>query len=224
MEPSPRPWNQIFLGLVGILVVLGGVLGSMNGVPETVSIFVIIVGGGLVVLAAFWSRARKVKLGKDGFELELDAAEKKLRQGDVVDADDVPAAVEAVKEAVSQFGTPAAGEGQPQEIVRPQAELQPADPRWRLGRNVQLVDDAVVTMATLTNAEVGQVRAEIARMSNPGFREEDDPRAIRPGDHGRSYRVRKVRGTDLRLWYRPLNEDHPQTLVVMAIQRQGERF
>ncbi|OBB90340.1 hypothetical protein A5779_26285 [Mycolicibacterium peregrinum] len=88
---------------------------------------------------------------------------------------------------------------------------------------MQLVDDAVVTMATLSNAEVGLVRTEIARMSNPGFREEDDPRAIRPGDQGRSYRVRKVPGTDLRLWYRPLNEDHPETLVVMLIQRQGER-
>ena len=84
---------------------------------------------------------------------------------------------------------------------------------------MQLVDDAVVTIATLTNHERVQVQTEIARMSHPDFREEDEPRAIRAGDQGRSYRVHKVPDSNLRLWYRPLNEDHPETLVVMVIEK-----
>jgi hypothetical protein len=226
-EQNSKPWNQIFLGLVGVLVIVGGGFGSLKGVPEAVAIFVVIVGFALVVLAGFWSRAKKVKLGKDGFELELDAAEKKLQQGDLVDADNVPAAVEAVKEAVSQFGTPTVSQGPSPEGIappeQPESELPDERRPWRLGRNVVLVDDAVVTMAKLENAEAVQVQVEIARMSHPDFREEDDPRAIRSGDQGRSYRVHTVPGTDLRLWYRPLNDDRPETLVVMLIQRQGER-
>ncbi|WP_236734764.1 hypothetical protein [Mycolicibacterium peregrinum] len=225
-QSNSTPLNQLFLGGVGVLVIAGAIFGSVKGVPDAVAVAGVIAGFALIVCAAFASRIKKIVLAKDKVEFELDAAEKKLEQGEVVDAEQVPAAVEAVKEAVSQFGVPTVSqEPAPQEVTPPQppSQQEPSSQQWRLGRNVQLVDDAVVTMATLSNAEVGLVRTEIARMSNPGFREEDDPRAIRPGDQGRSYRVRKVPGTDLRLWYRPLNEDHPETLVVMLIQRQGER-
>lgn len=207
---------------------MAAIFGFFKGLNATVAIFLIIVGGGLVILAAFWSRVNgPVGLTKDGFSIPIDAAnraEQQLQQGKVVDADDTLGIVDTFEAVLSQHGARAVKEGQPpREIAPPQQEPEQEPtaepPRWRLGRNVQLVDDAVVTIATLTNHERVQVQTEIARMSHPDFREEDDPRAIRAGDQGRSYRVHKVPDSNLRLWYRPLNEDHPETLVVMVIEK-----
>ncbi|MGY4869792.1 hypothetical protein [Mycolicibacterium elephantis] len=107
------------------------------------------------------------------------------------------------------------------------ARAEPAPPPRRevnaRTRSVQLVDDAVVTMGTLTADERRSVLTEIARMSGPEFQPESDPKAIRRGDGGRAYHVRRVGGTNLRLWYRPLKEDEPSSpLVVMVIERKGE--
>jgi hypothetical protein len=89
---------------------------------------------------------------------------------------------------------------------------------------VQLLDDAVATMATLSNYERVQVQTAIARMSSAGFQERLDPRAIRAEDQGRTYYVHRVPNTNIRLWYRPLDEDHPETLTVVVIEKMGERI
>ncbi|OHU35945.1 hypothetical protein BKG80_19720 [Mycobacteroides chelonae] len=86
---------------------------------------------------------------------------------------------------------------------------------------MQIVQDAVVALSTLTMNERNQTQAEIARMNRLDFDERSDPRAIRTGDQGRSYRVHKVPGTNIRLWYRPLGGDDPNTLVIMAVEKRG---
>lgn len=93
-------------------------------------------------------------------------------------------------------------------------------------RNVILVDDAVIRMATLNLREQSLIQAEIARMSNLDFRPEADLQGHRRGGGGRAYFVHKVTGSpNLRLWYRRLDKrspDDPETLAVMAIDRKGE--
>jgi hypothetical protein len=139
-------------------------------------------------------------------------AEKQVADGQVVAGADVEGARKAVEEALSKYNVTQFGN----------ATLTQSPPPAQ-ARDVQVVADAVATMATLSDDEADRVEAEIARMSRPDFREESDPRAIRAGDQGRSYRVHMVPKTDLRLWYRPLDEKHPETLLVMVIQRKGER-
>jgi hypothetical protein len=105
----------------------------------------------------------------------------------------------------------------------PRAEETALEQPPRTGRRVQLVDDAVFTAGTLTREEQRLVQMEVARMSSPDFQPETDPKAIRRGDGGRSYRVRRVADTDLRLWYRPLTEDDAGSpLVVMVIEKGKE--
>jgi hypothetical protein len=196
----------------------------------------------------------QVGLTTEGFSIPIGAAnraEQQLEDGKFVAADETSNVVRGLEAVLSQHsprgvtqkiriddigGSKVAeaigsvsGERPPRGIAPPQQDSEQqqhtqAPGRWRLGRNVVLVDDAVVTLAQLSNPERVQVQAEMARMGYPNFREEDDPRAIRAGDQGRSYRVHEVPDSDLRLWYRPLNEDHPDTLAVMGIQRKGERI
>ncbi|WP_441961466.1 hypothetical protein [Mycolicibacterium houstonense] len=231
-ENKPKPWSQIFLGSLAIVVLVGGFVGALKGLPELLASLLFIAGVLLAVLAAFWSRIQgTVEFTKDGAKIPIGAArraEEQAQRGEFVAAEKVPAAVEAVEDAVSQFGTPTVSQLRPhgseerspaprQEEPDSRAAEEPS--RISRGRNVQLVDDAVVTMATLTDHERSQVQAEIARMSHPDFREEADARGIRVRERGRSYRVHRVPNTDLRLWYRPLNEDQPETLVVMVISK-----
>lgn len=92
-------------------------------------------------------------------------------------------------------------------------------------RNVVLVDDAVIRMATLTADEQSSIMVEIARMSHRDFQPESDRSAHRRASGGRAYYVHKVPGSDLRLWYRQLdkrNPTDPETLAVMVIDRKGE--
>jgi hypothetical protein len=93
-------------------------------------------------------------------------------------------------------------------------------------RNVILVDDAVLKMATLNPTEQSLVQAEVARMSNPEFRPESDRRGHRRGGGGRAYFVHEVTGSpDIRLWYRRLENSRPtdpETLAVMVVDRKGE--
>lgn len=92
-------------------------------------------------------------------------------------------------------------------------------------RNVLLVDDAVIRMATLPADEQSSVMAEIARMSHRDFQPESDQRGHRRGSGGHAYYVHKVPRSDLRLWYRQLDKRNPtdlETLAVMVIDRKGE--
>jgi hypothetical protein len=210
-QQVPKPWSQIFLGVVAVLLFVSAIAGSFNGLDDKVVGGVIGAGVILAGLAAFFPRIQGVlKLGKN-IEIPVAAsdAEKQIKQGRVVDEDELEAAMKALEETLSrtakaieetlsrhnapQVGTPTVTQG-------------PPSPKRR---SVALVDDAVVAMVQLEPSEQVRVRKEIARMSRPDFREEDDPRAIRAGDQGRSYRVHRVPETNLRLWYRPLSEDQP---------------
>lgn len=214
-QENSKPWSQIFLGLVAVLLFGCAVVGSLKGLHAAVAIFLVIAGGGLAILAAFWSRVQgPVGFTRDGFSIPINAAnraEKQIEQGRLVDENKLEAASKALEEALSRYNTSRVG--------TPTVTQGP--PSAPTNRSVALVDDAVVTMATLDPREHALVRNEIARMSRSDFREEDDPRAIRAGDQGRSYRVHNVPNSNLRLWYRPLSEHHPDRLVVMVIEKKG---
>jgi hypothetical protein len=55
-------------------------------------------------------------------------------------------------------------------------------------------------------------------MRTSDFQIQADPE-MTAGEEDRSYRVHNVPDTDLRVWYRPLSEEEPDTLVVMVIER-----
>jgi hypothetical protein len=212
-EHKKKPLNQVFLGVVGILLLVAAVVGSLKGLPDAVAIAMLLLGGSLVALAAFWSRIQgTVELSKDGLKFPVgavDRGEKQLEQSKVVDAESIGQRVEALEWLLRAETWPPIFGG----TVLPSA---PAGPQTR---NVQLVDDAVATMLTLTDRERTQVEAEIARISQLDFQVGADPRAIRPGDHGRSYHVHKVPDTTIRLWYRQSDTD-PEALVVMVIEKK----
>ncbi|MGL5440991.1 MAG: hypothetical protein ACRDDJ_00745 [[Mycobacterium] stephanolepidis] len=216
-ENATSPWSQIFLGLLATLVFCGAFLGALNGLSDAVAIAAFLVGGGLAALAAFWDRIEgPFSWTKDGIRFIIAAAERKLQRGGAtIEADKVGDAAEAIQEAVSQFGT-SSEVGTP--TTTKSALPQGTSPN---GRNIQIVEDAVVALSTLTVNERTQTQAEIARMSRPDFDEQSDPRGIKARDQGRSYRVHKVPGTNVRLWYRTLDGDDPNALVIMAIEKMG---
>ncbi|WP_100453933.1 hypothetical protein [Mycobacteroides abscessus] len=211
-DGTSTPWCQVFLGGQGALLLVGAMVGALIGLPVPVAICALVVGGGLSTLASFWERVEgNVGFTKEGFNATIAAAETSLQRGGakMIAADKVDDATEAIEEAVSQFGTPTVTKG----------ALPPGtSPK---GRNIQIIEDAVVALSTLTQSERTQTQAEIARMNRLDFDEQSDPRAIRTGDQGRSYRVHKVPGTNVRLWYRPLGGDDPDTLVIMAVEKRG---
>ncbi|MBF9435468.1 hypothetical protein HA133_05945 [Mycobacteroides chelonae] len=218
-ENTPKPWNQIFLGLLAVMVFGGAFFGALNGLPQSVALGAFIAGGALAALAAFGGRVEgPFSWTSDGVRFTIAATEKKLQRGGVqmIAADKVDDATEAIEEAVSQFGTPPSAVGTP--TITKSALPPGTSPS---GRNIQIVQDAVVALSTLTMNERNQTQAEIARMNRLDFDERSDPRAIRTGDQGRSYRVHKVPGTNIRLWYRPLGGDDPNTLVIMAVEKRG---
>lgn len=223
-EQPPKPWRQVFLGVLAVAMLSGGLVGPLNGLPQSVAISAFIIGAFLAVLATFWERVEgQIGLTKDGFGVGVTAAgEEKLEQGTtVVGAGKVAAATEAVQEAiqeaVSRFGTPTSAAGTP--TVTKGALPPGTSPK---GRNIQIIEDAVVALSTLAENERIRTQAEIVRMNHLDFDERSDPKAIRAGDHGHSYRVHKVPGTSVRLWYRPLDEEEqPGTFVIIAVEQRG---
>jgi hypothetical protein len=185
---------------------------------EAVTITLLVIGGGLGAIAAFAPRVEGiVEFGKDGFKFPVRArsAEKQIQQGKLIDADDLSKTLEDIKAALSPVGTPtitqeppramSSGETEP-DSVRAHTDTSAESAAPPAQRKVSLVDDAVVEMLALTAEERNLVRAEVVRMGHPDFREESDPRAIRRGDAGRSYRVHKVPQSNIRLWYRRLDK------------------
>jgi hypothetical protein len=85
-------------------------------------------------------------------------------------------------------------------------------------REVRMVPEALMGLVGLSEEDRNRVFLQVLMMRTPDFHVEADP-VITGGDEGRSYRVRTVPDTDLRLWYRPLSEEEPDTLVVMVIER-----
>ncbi|MBF9349420.1 hypothetical protein [Mycobacteroides chelonae] len=211
-------WSQVFLGVLGVAMVCGGFVGSLNGLPDQVAGAAVLIGGALAALSAFFKRVEgRVDISKSGIGFTITAAERTLqRGGTTIKMDKIGDATEAIEEAVSQFGTPPSAVGTP--MITKSALPPGTSPS---GRNIQIVQDAVVALSTLTMNERNQTQAEIARMNRLDFDERSDPRAIRTGDQGRSYRVHKVPGTNIRLWYRPLGGDDPNTLVIMAVEKRG---
>ncbi|SHR38452.1 hypothetical protein [Mycobacteroides abscessus] len=218
-DGTSTPWCQVFLGGQGALLLVGAMVGALIGLPVPVAICALVVGGGLSTLASFWERVEgNVGFTKEGFNATIAAAETRLQRGGtkMIAAGKVGAATEAMRAAVSEFGTPTGEVGTP--TTSKSALPQGSSPN---GRNIQIIQDAVVDLSTLPVDERAKTQAEIVRMSGPDFDEESDPRAIKTRDQGRSYRVHKVPGTDVRLWYRPLDGDDPDALVIMAVEKRG---
>jgi hypothetical protein len=218
---------QILLGDLGVLLLAAGAWGYFGGQNDKIAGgFFVLVGLVLVVLAAFYSRVDgivelgllKIPMGK------ARRAEKQIEQGQVVAGSNLEGAGKVLEEAltrynVSQFGTPTVT----QEPALSKTEgTRNVDRGSLAGRNVLLVEDAVITMATLTPHQQVLVRTEVARMSRPDFQTYLDLRATRPGDEGRSYRMHRVPESDIRLWYRQKSESEPHTLYVMVIENLGE--
>jgi hypothetical protein len=241
--------GQILLGGLGVLLLAAGAWGYFVGQNDKIAGgFFVLVGLLLVVLAAFYSHVDGiVELGLLKIPMvKARRAEKQIEQGQLVAEDNLEGARNALEEAlsrynVSQFGTatvtqePALSEteGTPNaDAERASSESTTdteressytnADRGPRLGHNVLLVEDAVITMATFTPHQQVLVRTEVARMSRPDFQTHLDLRATRPSDTGRSYRMHRVPESDIRLWYRQKSESEPHTLYVMVIENMGE--
>lgn len=224
--------GQILLGVLGVLLLAAGVWGYFGGQNDKIAGgFFVLVGLLVVLLAAFYSRIDgivelgflKIPMGK------ARRAEKQIEQGQVVAGNNLEGARKALDEAlsrynVSQVGTPTVTrESALSGTALSEAEGTPnADRGQRLGRNVLLVEDAVITMATLTPHQQVLVGTEVTRMSRPDFQTQLDLRATRPGDTGRSYRMHRVPESDIRLWYRQKSEYEPDTLYVMVVENTGE--
>jgi len=228
--------GQILLGGVGVLLLAAGVWAYFGGQNDKIAGgFFVLVGLVLVVLAAFYSQVDGlVDLGLLKIPMvKARRAEKQIEQGQVVAGNNLEGAKKALEEAlsrynVSQFGTPTiTQEPAPPDTegtLKADAESSDtiADRGPRLGRNVLLVEDAVITLATLTPHQQVLVDTEVARMSRPEFRTHLDLRATRPGDAGRSYRMHRVPESDIRLWYRQKSASEPHTLYVIVIENTGQ--
>ena len=215
--------GQILLGGLGVVLLAAGMWAYFGGQNDKIAGgFFVLAGLLLVVLAAFYSRVDGiVELGLLKIPMvKARRAEKQVEQGQVVAGTNLEAAGKALEETLSrynlsQFGTPTVTQ-------EPAFSDTNANRGPRPGRDVLLVEDAVFTMATLTPHEQVLVRTEVARMSRPDFRTDLDPRATRPGDAVRSYRMHRVPEADIRLWYRQKSESELHTLYVMVIEKTGE--
>jgi hypothetical protein len=228
--------GQILLGGVGVLLLAAGVWAYFGGQNDKIAGgFFVLVGLVLVVLAAFYSQVDGlVDLGLLKIPMvKARRAEKQIEQGQIVAGNNLEGAKKALEEAlsrynVSQFGTPTVTQepapSDTESTLKADAESSDtiADRGPRLGRNVLLVEDAVITIATLTPHQQVLVDTEVARMSRPEFRTHLDLRATRPGDAGRSYRMHRVPESDIRLWYRQKSASEPHTLYVIVIENTGE--
>ncbi len=216
--------GQILLGGLGVLLLAAGAWGYFGGQNDKIAGgFFVLVGFLVVVLAAFYSRIDGiVELGLLKIPIvKARRAEKQIEEGRLVAGNNLEEARKALEEALSlsrysdsQFGPTAVTQESASSDTN--ANHVPCP-----GRNVLLVEDAVITMATLTPHEQVLVRTELARMTLPGFRTNLDLRATRPGDTGRSYRMHRVPESDIRLWYRQKSESEPYTLYVMVIENMG---
>lgn len=213
--------GQILLGGSGVLLLaagLWGYFGAQNG--KIAGGFFVLFGLLLAILAAFYSRIDGiVELGLLKIpRFKARRAEKQIEQGQLVAGNNLERARTALEETLSRYnvspsGTPAVT----QEPAPSETEGTPYP-----GREVLLVEDAVLTMATLTPHEQVLVRTEVARMSRPDFRTDLDLRSTRPDDAARSYLMHRVPECDVRLWYRHKSESEPDTLYLVVIEKTGE--
>lgn len=205
--------GQLMLGGLGLVLLVAGLLAYFIGTNDKiVGGFFVLTGLVVGVLAAFFSRTdRLVELGL----LRLPAgkarrAERKVEQGRVVFGNRLEAATKALEETLAHHHVAPASTGDLDAGCGPGP-----------GAQVLLAEDAVFTMATLAPQEQVLVRAEVDRMSRPDFPMKLDPRATRPGETERSYRMHRVPDTDIRLWYRRGGEPEPYSLYVMVIENLG---
>ena len=205
--------GQLLLGGLGLVLLGAGLLAYFIGPNDKiVGGFFVLTGLVLGVLAAFFSRIdRLVELGLLKIPTgKARRAERQVEQGRVVFGHQLEAATRALEETLARHHVAPAPSGDP-------------DTGRDRGRGLQVLfaEDAVFTMATLAPQEQGLVRAEVAHMSRPGFPMKLDPRATRPGETERSYRMHRVPETDIRLWYRCEGEPERHPLYVMVIENLG---
>jgi len=219
--------GQILLGVLGVLLLAAGVWGYFGGQNDKIAGgFFVLVGLLVVVLAAFYPRIDGiVELGFLKIPMaKARRAENQIEQGQLVAGSNLEGAMKALEEALSRYnvfqvGTPTVTR---EPALSGTALSEAEGTRQRPGRNVLLVEDAVITMATLTPNQQVLVGTEVARMSRYDYQTQLDLRATRPGDTGRSYRMHRVPESDIRLWYRQKSEYEPDTLYVMVVENTGE--
>jgi hypothetical protein len=192
-----RPWNEIFLGVSSALVFAAAIFAD---VTDVIAGALILAGLVLAFLAAFWSRiSGPVGLTKDGLTASIDRAEQQAELGQS----------HPISWEPGPLGGSIIGGGIPGQTAMPPPEY---------AREVRMVPEALMGLVGLSEEDRNRVFLQVLMMRTPDFHVEADP-VITGGDEGRSYRVRTVPDTDLRLWYRPLSEEEPDTLVVMVIER-----
>lgn len=229
---QPKPVAAVFLASVATALFVVATIGYFGDEEEAVTIGLLLPGTILAVMAAFGSRINgTVKISKEGAEIPIEAAraERQLDRGEWVGAERLEEAVEAVEQAPQQVMK----QESPRQIEPPEnastAESgKPSGPDTtaveRPRRRLILANDAVVNVATLTSSEKKLVLDQLMLMNDPDFDPVSDLRAHRPGQGGHAYYVRRVPGTNIRIWYRELGlETGEPELVVLVVEKKSDR-
>jgi hypothetical protein len=206
--------GQLLLGGLGLFLLASGGFAYFGGRnDQLVGAFFLFAGLVLVVLAAFFSRVDGiVELGLLRIPaVKARRAEHQLARGRVVDAHHVDEARRAVEGALAGY-----------HVAQVRSTAGPAAAPQSEGRQLLVVEDAVVMMATLTPRELQLVGVELDRLSRVDYQTDSDLHTTRPGGAGRSYLMHRVPECDVRLWYRQKSDSEPHTLFVMVVEKTGE--
>ncbi|MGD1254778.1 hypothetical protein ACKUT9_11055 [Mycobacterium seoulense] len=196
---KPKPWSQLFLGLVGVLILAAVVVGSLKGLNEVVAVVLAFIGGAIVTMAAFWSRIHgDIEVNRDGFKISIARAEGQVEQSKPIPGIEP----RPLGGSIIGGGVPIPG--------------QTAMPTQEPAREVRVVPDVLSGLMMLAEGEMAQVVMALFNMRTPDFHVEADPVTTA---EGRPYRVHTVPDTDIKVWYRPLSDDDPDTLVVILIEK-----
>ncbi|MGV9945284.1 hypothetical protein [Rhodococcus aetherivorans] len=230
---QPKPVAPVFLAFVAIALLSVASVGYLGDEEEAVTLGLLLFGSILAVIAAVVTRIEgTLKIGKDGAEIPIEAAnraERQLNRGEWVRAEQLEEAVEAVEQAPQQIKKEdASRQIEAEKSTSAAASEKPSGPDTttveRLHRQLIIVDDVVVNLATLTENERQLVTHQFEIMSEPDFDPSSDKRAHRAGQGGHAYYVRRVPGTLIRIWYRELGlETGEPKLVVLVVEKKDVR-
>lgn len=226
MAGKSRHFSEVFLGVLALGLIAAS---YCSGQGESFKIALLSGGVLLAVIAAFYARIEGIlKFWKAEIPIKAAVlrAEEQVESGQTVAASEMPELVQKLEEMLSTYGSRV---GTPT-VTKSPAETQTVSggdgdrdvqnsEKQRTGRNVVLVDDAVLSMTTLPQAEQYRVHTAIARMSHPDFEPTSDPKTFVPGDRERTYRTHRLAGSDIRLLYRQSSEDDSSTLFIVLLTR-----
>ncbi|MFX1783456.1 hypothetical protein [Prescottella equi] len=228
----PKPVAAGFLGFVAAALFVIATFGYFGDEGDVVTGALFLFGSAVAVIAAFSPHVQgTVKFSKDGAEFQIDRAERQLKSGASVSVEKLDEVLEAVGQAPGFEPPRAVKDGTPRQTDAPAKEpIEGSGPIPRetavgLPKNeVRLVADAITTVLTLTTDERSRVYEQLHRMTDPEFDPSTDRRGHRRGQQGHAYRVRKVPGTGIRLWYRELGSgpSGERKLAVVVVDRKDE--